>query len=228
MVDLDPGVEVGRRAAPRARAGRGAERDGPAPAGARRGARPPPGRRCAGRTASSTARTDRPSVTIRWARASWKARSGVVSRARAWPAVSRPSATRRWTVGGSWNRRRVFEMAARLLPTAGGQLVVGEVEVLDELLVGGGLVQGVEVLALEVLDQRLLERRGVVDGADDGRDRWAARPAWPPASAARRRSARRCPPPVARTSTGCSTPSSRTEAVRAARASSSKCVRGWR
>src|SRR5947209_7012909 len=36
------------------------------------------------------------------------------------------------------------------------------------------------------------------------------------------------PFPVGRTSTGCSTPNSRTEAVRAARASSSKEVRGWR
>ena len=44
------------------------------------------------------------------------------------------------------------------LADPGRDLVVGEPEVLDQLLVGGGLLERVQVLAVEVLDQRLLER----------------------------------------------------------------------
>src|SRR5262245_35061489 len=44
----------------------------------------------------------------------------------------------------------------------GRDLLVGEAEVLDELLVGAGLLERVQLLALEVLDQRLLEGRAVV------------------------------------------------------------------
>ena len=47
--------------------------------------------------------------------------------------------------------------AERLLPTRVATLVVGEAEVLDQLLVGGRLLERVEVLAVEVLDQRLLD-----------------------------------------------------------------------
>ena len=52
--------------------------------------------------------------------------------------------------------------ADRLLPTRLATSLVGEVEVLDELLVGGRLLERVEVLAVEVLDQRLLERAAIV------------------------------------------------------------------
>lgn len=62
-------------------------------------------------------RTDSCSATVRRARASWKARSGVPSSARACPALSSPSTTRRCTAGGSWNNRSVLVIAARLLPT---------------------------------------------------------------------------------------------------------------
>ncbi len=48
--------------------------------------------------------------------------------------------------------------------------VVGEVEVLDELLIGGGLVERVEVLPVEVLDEGLLEARRVVGDLDERRD----------------------------------------------------------
>ena len=62
-------------------------------------------------------------------------------------------------------------IVARLLPTRRRDLVVGEREVLDELLVGGRLLERVELLALEVLDDRLLEHRGVVGDPDDRGDR---------------------------------------------------------
>ena len=75
---------------------------------------------------------------------------------------------------------------ARLAPDPGRDLVVGEAEVLDELLVGGGLLERVEVVAVEVLDQRLLERGGVVGLADERRDGLEADPPGrPPAALAR-------------------------------------------
>ena len=78
--------------------------------------------------------------------------------------------------GGSWKRRRVLEMAARLLPTRVASLVVGELEVLDELLVGGRLLERVEVLAVQVLDQRLLEAVGIGGRAHQGGDGLQAGP----------------------------------------------------
>ncbi len=62
-------------------------------------------------------------------------------------------------------------------------LVVGEVEVLDQLLVGGRLLERVEVLAMDVLDQGVLERGGVVDVADDGGHRREAGPLGRPPAA---------------------------------------------
>ena len=109
----------------------------------------------------------------------------------------------------------------------GRQLLVGQAEILDQLLVGTGLLERVEVLAMKVLDQGLLDavrargRCGRWPGSS------ATRPAWPPATVVRRRSARRRRRPAARTSTGWSTPTSRIDAVREARLSSSKEVRGW-
>ena len=89
--------------------------------------------------------------------------------------------------------RRQAEQAQRVgdrraaLADALGDVVVGELEVLDQLLVGRRLLQRGEVLAVEVLDQRLLDGAHVVGGADDGRHRRSARPDGPPASGARRR-----------------------------------------
>ena len=108
-----------------------------------------------------------------------------------------------------------------------GQVVVGELEVLDELLVGGRLLERVEVLAVEVLDQGLLERGrrrsrpATIAGIVCSPARLAARQRRSPAISSKRSS------PVGRTRTGWSTPSSRTDAVSAARRSSSKCRRGW-
>ena len=53
---------------------------------------------------------------------------------------------------------------------AGRHVVVGQAEVLDELLVGGGFLERVEVVAVDVLDQRLLERGGVVGLAHQRRN----------------------------------------------------------
>jgi hypothetical protein len=53
-------------------------------------------------------------------------------------------------------------------------LLVRETEVLDELLVRSGFFERVEVGAVDVLDQCVLERRRVVSGSDQGRDRLQA------------------------------------------------------
>ena len=74
-------------------------------------------------------------------------------------------------------------MLARLLPDPARDLVVGQAEVLDELLVRGGLLERVELVAVEVLDERLLERGGVVGLADQRRDRLEADPPGRPPAA---------------------------------------------
>ena len=53
---------------------------------------------------------------------------------------------------------------------------MGHAEVLDQLLEGRRLFQRIEVLSMEVLDQRMFERRRVLDGAYDGRHRLEAGP----------------------------------------------------
>ena len=65
-------------------------------------------------------------------------------------------------------------------------LLVRETEVLDELLVGGGFLERVEVGAVHVLDQRVLERRRVVGRSDEGGDRLqSGAPRRPPTTLAR-------------------------------------------
>ena len=59
-------------------------------------------------------------------------------------------------------------------------LLMGQAEVLDELLVRAGFLERVELLALEVLDQRLLERRAVVGLPDRARGSSGGRPGVPP------------------------------------------------
>ena len=107
------------------------------------------------------------------------------SRARAWPADSTPAATRRWTGGGSWSRRSVLEICGRERPIRRGQLVVGAAEVVQQLLVGGGLLQRVELAAVQVLQQGVAQQVVVGRVPDDGRDRRPGRPAGRPASGAR-------------------------------------------
>ena len=48
---------------------------------------------------------------------------------------------------------------------------MGELELLDQLQVGGGFLEGGEVLTVEVLDQRLLDGADVVSDTHDRRNR---------------------------------------------------------
>ena len=194
----DPGVEeIGRAAAP-ARASPGGRRRvapvSPAPSiGAgrrsrrrRRGAGSPPPR-----TASSTTRTDHPSAAACRASCSCSARSGVPSRARAWPADSR--AVGQQVLDGGRKPEQAQRVGDRrtALADPAGDLVVGQLEVLDQLLERGRLLERGQIVAVEVLDQRLLDRADVVGLVRTiGRDASPVPPAARRASAARRRSAR--------------------------------------
>ena len=89
---------------------------------------------------------------------------------RPWPSVRRPSATAAWTAG------RELEQAQRVgdgragAPDAGRDVVLAEPELVDQLAVGVGRLDRVEVLALQVLDERELELVAIDELADDGRD----------------------------------------------------------
>ena len=67
------------------------------------------------------------------------------------------------------------------------ELLLGMAIFVDQALIGLRLLDRVEVLALDILDQRDLERLVVAELADDRREFRAAAPAAPRASAARRR-----------------------------------------
>ena len=65
----------------------------------------------------------------------------------------------------------MFDTDAAALAHTIGNFVVREAEVLDELLVRRRLLERVQLLALDVLDDRLLQHGGVVGMTDDGGDR---------------------------------------------------------
>src|SRR5690606_33264975 len=96
-------------------------------------------------TISSVARTLSPSATIRCASRSMAAASESPRRARAWPAESTPAAT-----------LRLLKLPPRARDL-GGQLLLGAAEVLEQLRVGGGLLQRVQLAAVQVLQQRVPE-----------------------------------------------------------------------
>ena len=114
----------------------------------------------------------------------------------------------------------------RARPTRVGDVVLAEAELVDELPVGVGRLDRVEVLALEVLDERELELLAVGELADDRRDPLEAGRAAPRAGAARRRRAgsRRA---ISVTRIGWRTPCSAMLAASAASAASSNRLRGW-
>ena len=90
--------------------------------------------------------------------------------ARPWPSVRRPSATAAWTPG------REVEQAERVRDGRSGaadarrDVVLAEPELVDQLAVGLGRLERVEVLALEVLDEGELELLAIGELADDRRD----------------------------------------------------------
>ena len=89
--------------------------------------------------------------------------------------------------GGRASRRRVLVTATRLLPTRRATSSWVSPKSSISCWKAGRLVEGVEVLAVEVLDERLLHHGEVVGLADDGRDGVEARRDGRPANGARRR-----------------------------------------
>jgi hypothetical protein len=76
----------------------------------------------------------------------------------------------------------VLLICGRERPDPAGQLLVGGAELVQQLLVGRGLLERVELLAVQVLQQRVAQHVVVGGLADDGRDRLQARlPTGPPA-----------------------------------------------
>ena len=145
-----------------------------------------PRARRARRTASSTMRTDQPPATASRASCSWRLGRGC----RAAPGHGRPTAALRQQLldGG-----RELEQTQRVgdrrpaLADPRGHLLLGQAEVLDQLLVGRRLFEGVEVLAVEVLDQRLLDRAARRRSSRTTAGMVGSPARWRPASAAPRR-----------------------------------------
>ena len=98
--------------------------------------------------------------------------SGVsrASRARAWPKVSSPDSTWCWIGSGNFNKRRKLETAGAVFAGARGHLFLGHLEVLAKAMIGAGLLHGVQVGALQVLDDGHLHRLLIGHFADDGWD----------------------------------------------------------
>ena len=186
----------------------------------RRGRGRPRGAPAARARASVWRPTSPPATAARASRrrSAWSAAS---SSARPWPSLSWPAPRRSSTSSGRSSSRSRFETATRQRPTR--RPTSSRVSPSSSTSSGAGarLLDRVEVLAGDVLDQRELERGGVVVRAHERRDRVAARRAARRASGARRRSARSCRR-SGPTSTGCSTPRSRSESASAPSAPSSK------
>ena len=66
--------------------------------------------------------------------------------------------------------RIAFATVLRSLPIRSADLLLGQAELVDQALERRGLLERAEVGALEVLDQRALERRALGDVLHDDRD----------------------------------------------------------
>ena len=110
-------------------------------------------------TADSVSRTDRFRATTSLATRRISASVPRASSARACPIVNRPDATSCRASSGSFRSRRTFATVARSFPTAAAMLFLRQLEVVGESTVGERLVDRVQVLALNVLDQRHFEQR---------------------------------------------------------------------
>ena len=163
---------------------------------------------------------------MRAARSSCCPASSSPSSARACPAESTPAATRRCTGSGQLSSRIVLVTDRAAAADAVGELLVGDAELVEQLLVGRRLLERVELDAVDVLQQRVAQHRVVGGLADDRRDRVQAGPLARPPAALAHDELVRCRGRASRTTIGCSRPNSRIECASSASASSSNSVRG--
>ncbi len=87
----------------------------------------------------------------------------------AWPTESRPSRTKVCNSGASFKRRSALATTARLLPTLSGGLILGQLELADQLGVALRLFDGVEIFPLQILDQGQFQNGAVIGLAHDDR-----------------------------------------------------------
>ena len=107
-------------------------------------------------------------------------------------------------------------------------LLVGQSELIDQLLIGGGFLEGIEVNPVQVLDQGLLETGDVIGHLDQDRDGLqTGPPGRPPTPLPRDELVRLGLVRSWRTRTGCSRPTALIEAASEAIDSSSKWLLGW-
>ena len=135
--------------------GMGAARPRVRAARARRG-------RSASRARASVSRTVQPSAAAARARRRRSSWSDAISSARPWPSLSVPAVEQvEHLVGQVEQPQQVRDRDARAADAA-ADVLAREPELLDEQRAGARLLDRVEVLAGHVLDQRELERLGVV------------------------------------------------------------------
>ena len=121
-------------------------------------------------TISSTLRTLSPSATIRWATPLHRGTVGERQQGPRVPGRQHPGSD------PAGDQRRQLEQpqgVGDLRPRAadpGGELVVGAAEVLEQLLVCRGLLERVQLAAVQVLQEGVAQQVVVVGLLDDGRD----------------------------------------------------------
>ena len=93
-----------------------------------------------------------------------------VMSALAWPKVSLLASSEVQDFFGEFEEAEEVCDRGAVLAGALGHLLLGEAELAGEALVGAGLLDRIEVLALEVLDDGDLHRLLVGDLTDDGGD----------------------------------------------------------
>ena len=102
--------------------------------------------------------------------------SGAAATARAWPILISPcNSDCRTNSRKIEQSQQVSDVAARLVDEL-ADIVLGMAVPVDQLAIALGLLDRVQILALDILDQRDLRRRRLVDLADDRRDRVQPRP----------------------------------------------------
>ena len=121
-------------------------------------------------TSDSVSRTDRLRAMMSRATRRCSASSVRASNARAWPIDRRPVATSVRTSSGSFSRRRKFATDARSLPTARRDVLLLQLKLVGEPPVRERLFDRIQVLALDVLDERHLQQRSFLSRRDIAND----------------------------------------------------------
>ena len=121
-------------------------------------------------TSVSVSRTERFRVITSRDNRSWSASADSVSRARACPIDSRPTATSAWTSGGQPQQTHVSSPPRRGPCRRRRRSTPGSARTRREPAIRHRFVDGVEILALDVLDERHLQQRALLSRRDVSHD----------------------------------------------------------